>query len=80
METLSVLKVEHSHRFSGVYIGDRGGDLPPHHTFLSENLKLVGKFEGYLTIFRLLRSQKTFRTRNVENWTFVDHRNDTVLR
>ena len=66
---------------SGVYIGraERGDHTP--RTFLSENFELVGKFEGgYLTIFRLLRSRKTFRTRNVKIWTFVDHRNDTILR
>ena len=55
--------------------GGQKGQPPPHRTFLSENLELVQKFEGgYLTIFRLLRSQKTFRTRIVKNWTFVDHK------
>ena len=75
-----------AHVTSGIYIyiyiyrgGQRGQPLP-HRTFLLGNLELVGKFEGgYLTIFCLLRSQKTFRTRNVKNWTFADHRNDTIL-
>ena len=60
---------------------EAGGRPPSRRKFLSENLELVGKFErGYLTIFRSLRSQKTFRTRNVKNWTFVHHRDDTILR
>ena len=56
---------------SGVYIGGAEGATAPR-TFLSENLELAGKFEG--GYFRLLRSQKTFRTRNIKNWTFVDHK------
>ena len=59
--------------------GARGVTTP--WTFLSENLELVGKFEGgYLTKFCLLKSEKTFRTRNIKNWTFVDHRNNTILQ
>ena len=47
-----------------IYRGGQRGDRPP--DISVGNLELVGKFEGrYLTIFCLLRSQKTFITRNV---------------
>ena len=45
-----------------------GGQPPPPQDISVGKFKLIRKFEGgYLTIFGLLRSQKTFRTRNTKN-------------